>query len=82
MRRVYALIGLAKRYGDVRVEAVCVTALAAGMLDVRRLERMLQQAVPPATPAPSARILPLPRYLRASQQYALPLPTTTQGEDA
>ena len=40
----YALIGLAKRYGDARVEAVCVTALAAGMFDVRRLERMLQQA--------------------------------------
>lgn len=84
MRRVYALIGLAKRYGDARVEAVCVTALAAGMLDVRRLERMLQQAVPPADAAPLGRILPFPRYLRASQQYALPLSTTTttQGEDA
>jgi transposase len=82
MRRVYALIGLAKRYGDARVEAVCVTALAAGMLDVRRLERMLQQAVPPAAPATPARILPLPRYLRSSQQYALPLSTTTQGEDS
>ncbi len=84
MRRVYALIGLAKRYGGARVEAVCVTALAAGMLDVRRLERMLQQAVPPAAPATPARILPLPRYLRSSQQYALPLSTitTTQGEDA
>jgi hypothetical protein len=86
MRRVFALIGLAKRYGDARVEAVCVTALAAGMLDVRRLERMLQQAIPPAAPAKPLHILPLPRYLRASQQYALPLSTTTttttQGEDA
>lgn len=81
MRRVFALIGLARRYGDARVEAVCASALEAGMLDVRRLDRMLQLAAPPETPPTSARIIPLARYLRSSQQYALPLPTN-QGEDA
>ena len=82
MRRVYALIGLARRYGDARLEAVCVTALAAEMLDVRRLERMLQQATPLAAPA-AARVIPLARYLRAPQQYALPFATTTpEGDDA
>src|SRR5881396_1617718 len=66
MRRVYALIGLAKRYGDQRVEDACSTALAADMLDVRRLERMLQLALPvPA--AAAARIIPLERHLRPSQ---------------
>jgi hypothetical protein len=71
MRRVYALIGLAKRYGDQRVEDACTTALAADLLDVRRLERMLQlsQPAPAATPA---RIVPIARYLRPASQYALP----------
>ena len=75
MRRVYALLGLVRRYGAARVNEVCVTALAADMLDVRRLQRMLELAS--ATPTPSApasaRILPLARYLRPASQYALPL---------
>jgi transposase len=83
MRRVYALIGLAKRYGDERVEAACVIALAAEMLDVRRLERMLQQAAPPAAPAPPGRVIALARYLRSPRQYALPRATPTpKGDDA
>jgi transposase len=80
MRRVYALIGLARRYGDQRVEAACVTALAADMLDVRRLERMLQLAPAPTTPE-AARIIPLARYLRPASQYALPFtPPNPKGE--
>ena len=67
--------GLAKRYGDERVEQACTTALAADMLDVRRLERMLQ-LTPPAPAATPARILPIARYLRPASQYALPLTTT------
>src|SRR6058998_1511367 len=59
MRRVYALLGLAKRHGAERVEAVCVTALAAGMLDLHRLKRMLELAAVPATPAATARAIPL-----------------------
>jgi len=83
MRRVYALIGLAKRYGDDRVEVACVTALAAGMLDVRRLERMLQQATPLATPPASARVIPIARHLRPTSQYALPFATPQpEGDEA
>jgi hypothetical protein len=41
MRRVYALLGLARRYGAARVNAACAIALAADMLDVHRLKRML-----------------------------------------
>lgn len=81
MRRVYALLGLVRRYGPARVNDVCVTALAADMLDVRRLQRMLELAS--ATPAapPSARILPLARYLRPASQYTLPLrPATPSSE--
>jgi transposase len=72
-RRVYALLGLAKRYGDERLEQTCTTALAADLLDVRRLERMLQLAPAAATPAAPARVLPIARYLRPASQYALPL---------
>lgn len=82
MRRVYALIGMAKRYGGARLEVVCVTALAAGMLDVRRLERMLQQAAPPPPPTAPARVIPLGRYLRSPRQYALELTTHPEGEDS
>jgi len=71
MRRVYAVLGLVKRHGADAVEAACATALAAGMFEVRRLQRMLDLAAPAATPSAPARIIPLARYLRPAQQYAL-----------
>jgi hypothetical protein len=84
MRRVYALLGLVRRYGGPRVNEVCTTALAADMLDVRRLQRMLEVAHAPPAPAP-ARVIPLARYLRPASQYALPLPpapSSSEGGDA
>ncbi len=75
MRRVYALLGLVRRYGAARVSDVCKTALAADMLDVHRLRRMLEIAsasAPASSPSP-ARVIPLARYLRPASQYALPL---------
>lgn len=69
MRRVYALLRLVRRYGEARVEASCTTALAHRMLNVHRLEKMLQHPSPP--PSAPARV-PLPaRYLRDPRQYAL-----------
>ena len=82
MRRVYALLGLARRYGAGRVTEVCTVALAADMLDVHRLKRMLEQGIAAPPAAPSARVIPLARYLRPATQYKLPLPTAaTEGED-
>jgi len=88
MRRVYALLGLCRRYGDARVAEACRTALEAEMHDLRRLERMLQlgPAQPPSK-SQSAQVIPLCRYLRQPQQYALPLashkpdPKPQGGED-
>jgi transposase len=85
MRRVYALLSLVRRYGAARVTATCTVALAADMLDVRRLQRMLElgAVVPPATP--TARVLPRGRYLRPATQYALPLGAATpssEGEES
>jgi transposase len=71
MRRVYALLGLVKRHGAERVEAVCTTALPVGMLEIHRLRRMLELSAPAAAPALAPRVIPLARYLRPAQQYAL-----------
>jgi hypothetical protein len=84
MRRVYALLSLARRYGDARLDATCAVALKAEMLDVRRLERMLERATPAPKPEP-AQVIPLARYLRPTNQYALPLAScereNTEGEE-
>jgi transposase len=73
MRRVYALLGLVRRYGASRVNDACALALAAEMLDVHRLRRMLEVGQGAAGAAAPARVLPLARFLRPARQYALPL---------
>ncbi len=73
MRRVYALLGLARRYGAARVNDACAIALAAEMFDVHRLRRMIELGLAPPLGAPPARVIPLARFLRPASQYALPL---------
>ena len=73
MRRVYALLGLARRYGAARANDACAIALAAEMLDVHRLRRMLELGLTPTPAGPPARVIPLARFLRPASQYALPL---------
>lgn len=81
MRRVRALLRLADKFGDARVSQVCELALSADMIDVRRLERMLQ--IPPAPlPAPTlAKVIPIGRYLRPPTQYALPCARKPEDEE-
>ena len=73
MRRVYALLGLVRRYGAARVDETCAVALAAEMVDVQRLKRMLALAQPTSDAPSPAPVLPLARFLRPASQYALPL---------
>lgn len=84
MRRVYALLNLARRYGAARVNEVCALALAAEMLEVPRLKRMLEQATTPSAAATPA-APPAARFLRPASQYALPLasrePSSKKGDD-
>lgn len=80
MRRAYALLSLVRKYGPERVEAACLTALEADMLDVRRLQRMLERAEAPQPP-PTHRELPPPRYLRAPEHFALIAHTDPQHTD-
>ena len=79
MRRVYALLGLVKRYGAPRVEKVCQLALTADLLNVTRLKRMLALAAPPPATPPPARVIPLARYLRPASEYTLPRPRDDDG---
>lgn len=73
MRAVYALLRLVTKYGAARVSDSCRRALEADMLDVRRLQRMLEQPRPQPLSTPRAPVIPIARFLRAPSQYALPL---------
>jgi hypothetical protein len=82
MRRVYALLGLVKRYGATRVEAMCTVALDANLVDVTRLKRMLALATPPPVHAPRPAVPPA-RFLRPATTYTLlPAPTAAVRHDA
>ena len=82
MRRVYALLGLVKRYGAARVAELCERALAVDLVDVTRLKRMLALAAPPPPPAAAPAALPLARYLRPCTDYTLARPTPEPPHDA
>jgi hypothetical protein len=71
MRAVRALLGLARRYGDERLDAACGRALAADMLSVRRLARMLEIGATASSTLPSTNVIPLGRYLRPTETYAV-----------
>lgn len=81
MRQVYALRGLTKRFGDGRVNEACTAALAIGMVDVKRLGRILAAGPPRPAPERLAKVIPLARYLRPASQYALPLPEPHQPKE-
>jgi len=72
LRRVYALLGLCRRYGGKRVNDACKTANDADMSDIHRLERMLKRACPELAPTSRGKVVPLAKYLRPTSQYALP----------
>ena len=82
MRRVYALLGLVKRYGAPRVEELCERTLAVDLVDVTRLKRMLALAAPPPARTADRAELPLARYLRPAADYTLARPTPERRHDA
>jgi transposase len=84
MRLVYALLRLCKKFGDGRVEALCQSALAFDVVDVRRIERMLVEAKPPAVPSSRERTvvpLPVPRFARTTEHFATKSPVTCSKEE-
>ena len=49
MRQVYRLLGLVRRYGAERVEQACQRALDLDVIDVTRINRMLERALEAST---------------------------------
>lgn len=70
MRTVQALLSLCRRWGGARVDDACARALRADMTSVRRLERMIAVAAP-ATETADPRVIPIGRYLRPVESFAL-----------
>lgn len=75
MRHVYRLLGLVRRYSAAPVEQACARALAADVVDVKRVARMVEQAVeqsplPDRPPCGQAAAQPL-RFLRQPSEYRL-----------
>jgi len=79
MRAVRALLGLCTKFGAGRVDEVCARALAADMLSVHRLQRMLVTTTPASPPA-VAQVIPFGRYLRPTTNYSLKRLTTNTGQ--
>ena len=81
MRRVYALLGLVRRYGGTRVNTACERALANDMMNLKRLERMIQLGLElPDPAAPQNPALPPARFLRPVSQYALSTSLNSKGD--
>jgi transposase len=75
MRQAYALLRLCDKYGEGRVEAICQTALAFDVVDVKRVKRRLKLAAKPTSPADpktgTGKVvqLTLPRFARPDEHF-------------
>ena len=82
MRQAYGLVRLCDTYGDGRVEAVCQSALAFGVVDVTRIGRMLKAAIAPTTPEDHDRkvvAIGAPRFARSSAHFKTRTTSTKEG---
>jgi len=71
MRQVYALLGLAKKWGSERVEAACARAAEAEAFNVGLIGRMLERGAENAPlPAPVQRTLLPARFARPADDFA------------
>jgi hypothetical protein len=73
MRQAYALLRLCDKYGSGRVEAVCQSALAFDVIDVKRITKMIKtpQYNQSAVPDKQRKVvqLTLPRFARDSSHF-------------
>ena len=79
-RQGHKLLRLAERYSPARLDAACRRALEVDLIDVRRLERILVEALEQETTAPSQPLPPPPgRFARPGAVFALTATQTTTG---
>jgi transposase len=72
MRAVYRLLGLCRRYGDGAVNTACERALELDVVNVSKIDSMLQRAAetaPTPTPRPVAAVAG--RFARDPDEYAI-----------
>ncbi len=89
MRRVYALLGLARRHGSSCTEEACARALELDVVEVKRIKRMLEQGlvqrgvlVPrPPPPSPPDNVIRL-RFARRPSEFRTKPPPDTGEPDA
>jgi len=82
MRLAYRLLGLVKRYGATRVDAACAKALELDVVDVMRIERMLERALetaPAASVAQAGGSASTLRFLRPESDFATCRPPASPG---
>jgi transposase len=84
MRQVYRLLGLARRFGDRRVEAACAQALAVDVVDVSVIGRLLERGREHTPPPLIAQQLPLrfARHCDRSDGSNRPHPDTSRASEA
>ncbi len=75
MRQVYALLGLAKKWGDRRVDAACRSALDHEVINVSLIGRMLERGTEATTiqPALPGTVIPA-RFARDPGHFAVRAP--------
>ena len=78
MRQVYALLGLAKKWGDSKVDAACASALEHEAVNVALIGRMLERGttgeqvpIQPPLPGTSTRTVVAGRFARDPEQFAV-----------
>ena len=80
LRQGHKLLRLAERYSPARLDAACRRALEVDLVDVRRVERILVEALEQETTAPSQPLPPPPgRFARPGAVFALTSTQTTTG---
>jgi hypothetical protein len=71
VRQAQKLLRLGERYTPARLDAACHKALAVDLIDVRRLERLLIEALEAeSSPAEDAVVAPPGRYARPGSAFA------------
>ena len=80
LRQGHKLLRLAERYSPARLDAACRRALEVDLIDVRRLERILVEALEQETTPPQQPLPPPPgRFARPGAVFALTATQTTTG---
>jgi hypothetical protein len=70
MRAVYRLLGLTRTYGPAAVDTACARALELDVVDVRKIARILEQAIEKQPALSTAKVVGGPaRFARDNTEY-------------